>query len=127
MLRRKKGMTLKLCPLIESLVMDKVIKTKRGLDQSLFRLRIKFTKISLLVMYHLTNFDGDFDANLFKPILDIINYSTSIFPLQPRRCGKEGEILQKFEYLENEKRFLDENKTFFIVFQGLLFGEKIKI
>ena len=27
-------------------------------DQSLFRLRNKFTKISLLVMYYLTKFDG---------------------------------------------------------------------
>ena len=27
-------------------------------DQSLFRLRNKFTKVSLLVMYYLTNFDG---------------------------------------------------------------------
>ena len=30
---------------------------------------------------------------------------------------------QKFEYLENEKRFLDEIKTLFIVFEGLLLGE----
>ena len=41
------------------------------------------------------------------------------------KCGKEGKNLQKFEYLENEKSFLDE--TFFIVFEGLLFDEKIKI
>ena len=34
---------------------------------------------------------------------------------------------QKFEYLENEKRFLDKIKTFFMVFKGLLFDEKIKI
>ena len=36
-------------------------KTQRGLgtsDQSLFRLRIKFTKNSLLVMYYQTKFDG---------------------------------------------------------------------
>ena len=32
-----------------------------------------------------------------------------------------------FEYLENEKSFLDEIKTFSIVFEGLSFGEKIKI
>ena len=31
----------------------------------------------------------------------------------------------KFEYLENEKSFLDEiKKTFFMVFEGLSFGEK---
>ena len=32
--------------------------------------------------------------------------------------------IQKFEYLENEKSFLDEIKTFFIVFEGLSFAEK---
>ena len=29
------------------------------------------------------------------------------------KCGKEGEKLQKFEYLENEKSFLDEIKNVF--------------
>ena len=33
---------------------------------------------------------------------------------------KEGKKkILKFEYLENEKSFLDEIKTFFIVFEGL--------
>ena len=39
-----------------------------------------------------------------------------------RRKGK----ITKFEYLENEKSFLDEIKTFFIVFDELSFGAKIK-
>ena len=34
--------------------------------------------------------------------------------------------IQKFEYLENEKSFFDDIKTFVFVFEGLLFGEKIK-
>ena len=36
--------------------------------------------------------------------------------------------IQKFGYFENEKSFLDEkkNKTFFIVFEGISFGEKKK-
>ena len=34
--------------------------------------------------------------------------------------------IQKSEYLENEKNFLDEIKTSSIVFEGLLFGEKQK-
>ena len=35
--------------------------------------------------------------------------------------------IQKLEYLENKKSFLEEiKKHFFIVFQGLSFGEKIK-
>ena len=50
-------------------------------------------------------------ANLCQPIHDIINYSTSICPLESGKCGKEGEKLQKFEYLENEKSFLDEIKN----------------
>ena len=29
------------------------------------------------------------------------------------KCGKEGEELQEFEYLENEKSFLDEIKNIF--------------
>ena len=38
---------------------------------------------------------------------------------------KEGKMqIQKFEYLENGKSFLDEIKTFLIVFEGLSFGEK---
>ena len=44
---------------------------------------------------------------------DIINYSTSICPFESGKCGKEGKKLQKFEYLENEKSFFDEIKTFF--------------
>ena len=42
--------------------------------------------------------------------------------------GKKGKTeIQKFGYLQNEKSFLDELKIFFIVFEGLSFGEKKKI
>ena len=58
-------------------------------------------------------------ANLCKPIPDIINYSTSICPFWSRECRKEGEKLQKFEYLKNEKSFLDEIKNILIVFEVL--------
>ena len=34
--------------------------------------------------------------------------------------------IQKFEYLEKEKSFLDEKKVFCIVFEGLSFGNKNK-
>ena len=57
---------------------------------------------------------------------DIINYSTSICPFESEISGKEEEKMQKFEYLENEKSFLDEIKTSFTVFEGLSFGGKIK-
>ena len=64
-------------------------------------------------------------ANLCKTIYDIINYSTSICPFESGKCGKEGKKLQKFEYLWNVQGFFDEI-TFFIVFEGLPFDEKIK-
>ena len=42
---------------------------------------------------------------------DIVNYSTSIYPFESGKCRKEEEKLQKPEYLENEKSFLDEIKN----------------
>ena len=75
-------------------------------------------------MYYLTKFDDEIEsgfwvilkiasANLCKPNDDIINYSTSIFPFESGKCGKEGKKIEKFEYLENEKSFLDEKETIF--------------
>ena len=38
---------------------------------------------------------------------------------------KEGKIeIQKCEYLENKKNFLDKIKIFFLITYGLSFGEK---
>ena len=51
-----------------------------------------------------------------QPIDDIINYSNSICPFESGNCGKEGKKLQKFEYLKNEKSFLDEIKIIFCIF-----------
>ena len=51
-----------------------------------------------------------------QPIYDIINYSTFICAFESGRCGKEGKKLQKFEYLEKEKDFLDEKKNIFHTF-----------
>ena len=93
-------------------------------DQSLFRLWNKLIKIILLNIYYLAKFDDVIQsgfwgisktksANLCKPIYDIINYSTSICPFESGKCGKEGKKLQKLEYLENEKSFLDEIKNTF--------------
>ena len=107
------------------------------------RLQNKFTKLSLLVIYYLTilydyKSDGviwsDFwvipkiaSANLCKLIHDIINYFTSICSFESGKCGKEEEKLLKIEYLKKEKSFLDKTKNIFTVFEGLSFGEKIKI
>ena len=46
-------------------------------------------------------------------MLDITNYSTSICPFESGKRGKEVEKMQKSEYLEKEKSFLDEMKNFF--------------
>ena len=93
-------------------------------DQSLFRLQNKFRIIFLLVIYYLTKFDDIIyssfwvipkitSANSSKPIHVIINYSTSICPFESGKCGEKGKKLQKLEYLENEKSFLDEIKSIF--------------
>ena len=100
---------------------------KRGPGTSgqwLFRLRNKLTKISQLVIYYLTKFDGVIQSsfwvipkivpeNLRKPIYDIINYSTFICRIEFGKCGKEEDKLQKLEYLENEKSFLGEMENIF--------------
>ena len=52
-------------------------------------------------------------ANLCKPIYDIIDYFTSIWPFESGKCEKEGEESQKVEYFKNEKSFLDEIKNIF--------------
>ena len=49
---------------------------------------------------------------------DIINYSTSICPFKFGKCGKEEEKIQKFEYLENKKGFLDATKNIFQFLKG---------
>ena len=46
-------------------------------------------------------------ANLYHKLF------TSISPPESGKCGKEWQKLQKFEYLENEKSFLDEIKNIF--------------
>ena len=44
-----------------------------------------------------------------------------------QQAEKEGRIeMQKFEYLENEKRFLDKIKSIFHSFRRAIIGEKTK-
>ena len=80
----------------------------------------KIRTVPLIVTYYLAKF-GDVmwscfwvipkiaSANLCKSFHDIINYLTSICPFESGKCGKEGKKSQKFEYLKNEKSFLDEH------------------
>ena len=43
------------------------------------------------------------------------------------RNGKNYLKNEIFEYLKNKNSFSDEKNTFSIIFEGLSFGEKIKI
>ena len=61
----------------------------------------------------LLSYSKNYICKLCKPIHDIINCSTFICPFESGKCGKEGKKLQKFEYLENGKSFLDEIKDIF--------------
>ena len=66
-------------------------------------------------------------ANLCKPIHDIINHPTYICPFVSGKCRKEGKKLQKSEYLENEKGFLDEIKNNFHSFwRAIIWWKKKK-
>ena len=49
---------------------------------------------------------------------DIINHSTSICPFESGKSGNEAKKIQTFDYLENEKSFLDEIKSIFQFLKG---------
>ena len=88
--------------------MDKVIKSKRGLE---------------LVTSRSYNYTCKFmQANSWHHKLFHFHFFFWIW----KKWKGRGKIT-KNEYLENEKSFLDEIKNIFTVFEGLSFGEKIKI
>ena len=102
-----------------------------------FRRRNKFRKIHLFDIYYLTKSDDEMwssfwvipkitSSNLYKSIHDIINYSTSICPFESGKCGKEGKNHKNLNISRRKRAFKMKYKTFFIVFKGLSFGEKIK-
>ena len=120
--------------------MEKVIKNKKSLELVTSHSsghKTNSEKFLYLFKYFLIKFEDIMlssfwvipkitSANLYKSIHDIINYSTYACTFESGKCGEEGKKLQKFEYFENKRSFLDEIKTFFIVFKGLLFSERIK-
>ena len=98
--------------------------------QSLFRPWNKFRKIPLFVIYYLTKCDDVMYssfwviskitfAHLCKSMHDI-NYSTSIWPIDSGKSGKEGRKTQKFKYLEKKKSFLDEIKKLKNIFHSFV-------
>ena len=103
--------------------MDKFIRNKRDLELVTGRCPSYKTNSERFI-YYVTKFDDAMwsgywvipeitSANLCKPIHGIINYSASICPFESGEFEKEGEKLQKFHYLRNEKGFLDEIKKVF--------------
>ena len=65
-------------------------------------------------------------VNLCKPIHDTINYSTSVCPFESECLERKGKKFQKFEYLKNEKSFLDEIKKKFHSFSRAIIWWKNK-
>ena len=94
-------------------------------DQSLFRSRNKFRKIPFFVMYYLTKFDDvkqylSYSKNYNCKFMHVSSQHHKLFHFHLSfwiwKVWKEREALQKFEYLENEKGFLDETKNNFYSF-----------
>ena len=52
-------------------------------------------------------------SKLCKPVHDIINYPTFIYPIESEKCGKKGKKIQQFGYVNNENSFFDEIKGVF--------------
>ena len=86
-------------------------------------------------MYYLIKFDDVIwngflvipkitSANLYKKIDDIINYSTSFHPFESRKCGKDEKNYKNLKSRERKELFRWNKKTFFILSEGLSFGEK---
>ena len=93
-------------------------------DQSLFRLRSKFRKIPLLVVYYLTKFDRcnikrflSYSKNYICKFMQANLWHHKFFhfhlPFWIWKVWKRREKLQKLEHLEKEKRLLYEIKNIF--------------
>ena len=86
-------------------------------DQLYFKLQYKYIKISLLVMYYLTKVDGiniERCLNYSKNYFMQANSWNKLFDFHlPHKMWKERGKIPKFEYLENEKSFLDGKKKIF--------------
>ena len=99
---------------------DQKQKGPRTSHQSLFRLQNKFRKVPLLVLYYLTKFDDvkqflSYSKNYICKFMEA-NLWHKLFHFHlPFWIWKvwKGKKLQKFEYLENEKSFLDKIKNIF--------------
>ena len=103
---------------------SEVIKNKRGVELVTSRFWGYETSSEKFLYYYRTKFGNIISSgfwvipkiilsNFWKLIHGIINYSISICPFVSGECGKEGEKLQKIEYLKNKNSFLDKIKNTF--------------
>ena len=120
--------------------MDKITKNKRSLElvtslspgwvQNVCR------KIPFELIYHLANFAAQIQsgfwvipkitfANLCKAYHDVIIIPASAVLSNLKNPGQGEGKLQKTEYLENEKSFLDEIKSIFHNFWRAFFWQSI--
>ena len=127
---------------IQSLLTGKIIKNKRGLElvtsgSSTYKTSSKRFIYLWCITYYQFKFHVIWSgfwvipkitsANLCKLIHDIINYPTFICPFESAKCGKEGKKNTKIWISgENKKLFRGNKKPFFIIFNVLSCGEKIK-
>ena len=100
---------------------------------SLIGLQNMFRKLPLLVLCHLGMFDDLMQsgfrfipkitfANLCKLDFNVIIIPVSSDPLNLETVESKEKAL-KNEYFENVKRFFDEIKSIFVVFEMLSFGK----
>ena len=113
--------------------MDKIIKNKRDLElvtthasdyeaSSEKFLYVSSDQVWWCNRRWFLSYSNVTSGNLCKAIQDIIDYSSFWIWI----VCKEGTELRKFQNFENTKSYCDEIKTFFIVFERLLFGKKKK-
>ena len=116
--------------------MDKVINNKRGLKLVTSRSSgyeissVKFLSLLCIIWPSLMmEYEAVFELLHLQIYAShfMTSYSTSICPFESGKCEKEGKKSQKFEYLENEKSFLDEIKNIFHSFWRAIIWWEIKI
>ena len=58
------------------------------------------------------SYSKNYTANLWKPVNDITNFPTFIYPIESGKCAKKGKKLQKAEYFQKKGLFRLNNKSF---------------
>ena len=64
----------------------------------------------------------NYPKNNIRKFMQAYSWHCKLFHFHLSKCGKEGEKLQKLEYLNNKKSSLDEIKSIFNSFSKLQFS-----